>query len=303
MSEGRTSKSWLLRLAFTAAALGLWWWLARISPAEAVEAVLQIAPGSLAAGAAFGLAGVWIGGLRWRLLLEAFGAARAPATNELARLHLIALFYNTFLPANVMGDVLRAHLTREAFEKKASAYFIVLLERVFGLAGLLLLAGSLMLVAPIGELGALRWVAPIGLLGAAAASASPFLIHAIGAKLPARLAVLTQAAPPLVAPHRLLGVLALSVLSQGAAAMIGFFVVASFAPVAWHASLIVFPVALVATYAPTIAGIGTREAAFVVVLGAIGVSEGAATATALAYLGVQLGLALLGGLLHLLQGR
>lgn len=303
MSQRSPSRTWLLRGLLTTLALALWWALARISPADLMRSLTQIAWPSLSAGLLFGLVGIWIGGLRWQLLLRAFGASYVPSAFTLSRLHLIALFYNTFLPANVMGDVLRAHLTRGAFDEGAAAYLIVLLERVFGLAGLLLLTGVLMGAWPLGGLASLRWVALVGIVGAVVASVSPLLLRTIGSRLPGTLGAIARRAPTLSSPSRLMGVVLLSVLSQVAAALIGYSIVQSFAELRLVESMIVFPVALVATYAPTIAGLGAREAAFVVVLGRVGLDEGAATATSLAYLGVQIMLALLGGLLHLIGGQ
>lgn len=89
---------------------------------------------------------------RWELLLRAqgfmigFGLA--------VRLNLIASLFNMVIPGSVGGDVMKAYyVTRDATGRKAEAVATILLDRVVGLLGLLLLAGTVALwnLPSIGE--------------------------------------------------------------------------------------------------------------------------------------------------------
>ncbi|UCE87288.1 MAG: flippase-like domain-containing protein [Deltaproteobacteria bacterium] len=290
---------WLIRLGATAAALALWWWIARVSLAELLEALGRIAPLAALVALALTFGNLGIGAVRWHILMRAYGAVAVPPIAQLARTYLIGLFFNTFLPANVGGDVFRAHVTRKAFPRVPGAYLIVLVERVFGLAGLFLLASAVLLVHPIP--GIEVWVAALCLMLALSGAASPLLIHLFGRRLPWRLRELARALPSVHAPRMLLGVLFLSVCTQTVAALTGHALIDSLWPaVSLGDSLVLIPVALISVYLPTIAGLGARETAFVVLFGTVGVPEADATAASLAMLAVHLVVALTGGLVHVL---
>jgi uncharacterized membrane protein YbhN (UPF0104 family) len=290
---------WLLRLGATAAALGVWWWIARVSVPELLQALVRIAPTAALVALGLTFANLGVGAIRWQILMRAYGAVWVPPVAVLGRAYLVGMFFNTFLPANVGGDVLRAHLTRKAFPRVPGAYLIVLIERVFGLAGLFLLASTVLLLHPIP--GVDTWLAVSCLLLALAGAASPLLARPFGRLLPWRLRELASNMPSVRVPRLLLLVLALSVCTQTVVALIGHSLIDSLWPAVTLAdSLVLIPVALIATYLPTIAGLGAREAAFVVLFGTVGVPEADATAASLAMLAVYLVVALTGGLVHVL---
>lgn len=76
---------------------------------------------------------------RWFLLVRALDL---PFTLRNAfRLGLVGIYYNTFLPGAVGGDVLKAYfIAREQPGRKAAAVATVLIDRVMGLFGLILFA-------------------------------------------------------------------------------------------------------------------------------------------------------------------
>jgi uncharacterized protein (TIRG00374 family) len=80
------------------------------------------------------LASAW----RWGLLLRA-QAVDVPG-GRLVSSFLVATFFNNFLPSNIGGDVIRIRDTAPAARSKTTATLIVLVDRLLGLLGLLLVA-------------------------------------------------------------------------------------------------------------------------------------------------------------------
>ncbi|MEO6435349.1 MAG: lysylphosphatidylglycerol synthase transmembrane domain-containing protein [Tepidisphaeraceae bacterium] len=81
-------------------------------------------------------------GLRWHLLLTAvaihIGAAKAFVIN------MVGAFYNTFLPGSTGGDVIKAvYAARLAPDHRTRAVMTVLIDRVIGLLGLIMLGGAM----------------------------------------------------------------------------------------------------------------------------------------------------------------
>ncbi|MEO0321435.1 MAG: lysylphosphatidylglycerol synthase transmembrane domain-containing protein [Myxococcota bacterium] len=299
-----------LRLMLTALALAVWAGLAGVSPRELAGALGRIAPASFAWAVALTAANHLVGALRWRALLAAFGATAPPSFGGAFRLYLEGTFFNTFLPANVGGDVLRAHRTRRAFAGGAAgAYLVVLLERLFGLAGLLGLAGIVLGVRPVGSLEPSALPFLLAAAALAGALALPWVLRR-SAPLLARHALtegIGQAlagAPRLLRRAPLAGALLLSFVTHAGVALACLALLSDLAPgVTLTDALVLVPVALIATYLPTLGGLGTREAAFVLLFGWIGVEEAEATAASLGLYGALVCVALLGGALHLLHPR
>ncbi len=296
-------RSVLLRVVVTAATLGLWYWLADVPWNELEDAVRRIHLSTLGWATALACVNLVIGAFRWRVLMKAYGAVTLPSFGRMVRLYFVGIFFNTFIPANVGGDLLRGHITRRAFPGAASGYLVVILERVFGLAGLMLLAGGVLLIHPIEELAGSRWLGLLGFVAALGAASAPAIIRFFGGRLPGKLGEIARGAPTLDRPALVVAVLALSLVTQGLVAVGGHLYVADLDPsVPLTASLVLVPVGLVSIYLPTIAGLGAREASFVVLFALVGVAEADATAAALGVLATTLLTAVIGGI-ALLQGR
>jgi uncharacterized protein (TIRG00374 family) len=75
---------------------------------------------------------------RWKELLDSVGHGRS--TGELARLVLLGLFFNNFLPSSVGGDVVRGIGLAGLGVPKATAAASVLADRVVGLYSLAIVA-------------------------------------------------------------------------------------------------------------------------------------------------------------------
>ncbi len=300
--KGRDRLWFAVRLLVAAGALT--WTLSRVSLREMARAAARVSVFAALASVGLTFFALLLAGLRSRVFLRAYGAENPPSVRSLARLHLIGLFYNTFLPGNVGGDVVRAHATRAVFGGGAGAYMVVGIERVFGLAGLLTLTASVLAVHPVFGVRHLGVLSVVGLCGAVAAVLAPF----VGRKLtflPGPLGRLAGTLPVVRRPVGILGGFLLSLCTQTTVAMLGHVLIASIHPSVRVAdSLVLVPLAAVAAYFPaTVAGIGVREAAFVGLFAAVGVPRADATAASLAFLASQLVVALVGGLVHLLERR
>ncbi len=301
MTPSKKKWIWLaVRVAIAVTALA--WTLLRVPFASMKAAAQHLSWQAGVFAVVLTFANLWVGAIRWRALLVAFGATELPSVLYLTRVYLVGLFYNTFLPANVGGDVLRAHVTRSAFKEPAGAYVVVAVERVFGLAGLLLLCATVMLVSPIPGVFGVGPLAALAIVGALAVCVAPAFAHRFADKLPPRLAVLVRAIPRVANTGALVTVLLLSVATQVLVAWTGHVLVAALDPsVAFTTSLVLVPLAIVATYFPaTVAGMGVREMAFVALFARVHVTAANATAASLSFLAVQLVVALAGGLCHLL---
>lgn len=85
--------------------------------------------------------GVVFGAWRWRELLK-LADVRMPF-GRAVQLQLTSLFFNTVIPGNVGGDLVKsAYAAREAVPaKRPTVFLIVFVERLLGLGGLVLVAG------------------------------------------------------------------------------------------------------------------------------------------------------------------
>jgi glycosyltransferase 2 family protein len=81
--------------------------------------------------------------VRWRLLLVASGVS-VPFW-ILVRLHYLAFFFNTFMPGGAGGDIIKAVYVTRHSSQKAEAATMVLIDRVVGMIGLLVMAGGVVI--------------------------------------------------------------------------------------------------------------------------------------------------------------
>ena len=117
----------LLLVLFSRVDAGRLWGAARQASASWLA-------GALALYGVMVLASAW----RWGLLLTAQNV-RLPF-RTLTSSFLVATFFNNFLPSNIGGDVVRVADTAPAAGSKTLATTVVLLDRVIGLLGLVLIA-------------------------------------------------------------------------------------------------------------------------------------------------------------------
>ncbi len=275
-------------------AIGVWLWRGADLSALA-DALRRVPPLTLAACFGLGLVNVVNAGYRWRLLMRAFGAAPLPSVRSLVRLMAVGLFYNTYVPGSVGGDVVRGVVSRRNFDTAAASYVVVALERLIGLSalGLVFLVG-LATAPPLLDYRAVApWIGGLVLLGVGIL---------IAARASGRLAGWWGQIPRVSRATDLVVAFAVSIVGHSINILMFFmFARALGIGVSLATLAVVTPLAFVAAVLPlAIAGIGPREAALVGLLGMAGVEAAEALAMSLAYAAVLLAVAGIGGLLQLL---
>jgi glycosyltransferase 2 family protein len=298
-------RRWLifsLKIGVTIAALA--WALSRTSVSSMLEAVGRMSAMAPAAAVLLLGSNIIVGAVRWREVIRAYGVEPVPPLGFLIHGYLVAGFYNTLVPGNVGGDALRGHAARSAFSHAADSYVAVLVERGLGFAALIVLAGVGAWLSPAVPFW---WAGPalvvVGAALVAVSIATPWLMRKIARWLPS---ALRQLVGELTIPRgsRPLFVATLwSFVAQIGAVLASHVLVRDLDPhLRLVDSLAFIPIASLSLYVPiSLAGLGVREAAFVVLLGRVGVSPANATAASLAFMASLLVLAALGGVGHALR--
>ncbi len=290
-----------IKILVTAGALALTF--SRLSIADLAGAVGRLSLVAVLLAVALTLANLLVGSFRWRILLVAHGAKDPPGIAFLFRAYLVGHFYNTFLPGNVSGDALRAHVTRASFEGPLGSYMVVALERFFGLAGLFTVGAIGLLWHPLPGVMRADLLAAFAFATAFVIVLVPILGRSLGRRLPGRAGAWAANLPRVVRPGLLGVVLGLSLFTHTLVALTGHVLVHALAPqVLVSESLVLVPLAMIATYVPfSVAGLGVREAAFVFLFGKVAVAGADATTASLSFLAVYVLVAAMGGLLHLVR--
>ena len=288
-----------LRLAVTALVFFLLF--RRIEVSDLGESLALISPVALLGGVGGALLALGSGLVRWRVLFGAYSARTLPSWAELVRLYMIAQFYN-LLPGAVGGDVVRGYATRRYFDDAGAvrSVGVVLVDRLLGFLGLLLVASIATLISPL-PVGEVLMYAALGLVAALGAVTVMTLARRLADVLPDRIARLARMLPVLERPSLFVVAIALSLLSHIGVALAGYAILAGAAPqVRLLEALVIFPLGALAAYFPlTFAGAGARDTALIYLCAQYGISHGAALAASLSLLMLQLCIAAIGGLVNL----
>ena len=310
----RIRKRWLVALVRAAIALAIFAYLFRqISPASVVDALASAAPGPLVAAFLCALLGQLVIADRLRRLVQALGMRLS--TLSLLQINLATVFYGLILPAgNVTGIIARFYrMSRQeqnyagvaiglAFERMVATLTLCLVGMVFWLIDWPSPWPALALM--LGALGALL------LLHAALFSTAPPLLAGLRGRLnrfwPGRLASLRAALRESRSLSRdvVAKVFALGILTHGLG-VVAFSLVAgalsldlSIATIGWTRSAAV----LVAILPISVAGLGVREGAMVILLAPYGIAAAdALTFSLLAFATTVLAVGLLGGLIEAIR--
>jgi uncharacterized membrane protein YbhN (UPF0104 family) len=244
-------------------------------------------------------ASVSCGALRWWLLFRAFDAPRPPALSALFRHYMTGMFYNTYLPGGVSGDVVRGMLTQRAFDTgSAGGFATVFFERVLGVCALLCLVATAMLLHPLPGTAGLRRPMLLAVAVGMCAAVGLLSFGRMARLVPAALARQLARLPVPRALTPLVLALLLSFGSQLAPALCGHMLLCAIhGPVALLDSLSIVPLSTAAAFLPfSVSGAGVRETVFVELYARVGVPAQAALAASLCLWAAQATLAGLGGL-------
>jgi uncharacterized membrane protein YbhN (UPF0104 family) len=260
-------------------------------------------------------ASVW----RWWLLLEVQDVLVRPMA--LFGSFLVALFFNNFLPSNIGGDVIRIADTAKPARSKTLATTVVLLDRVMGLMGLVLVAAlGATIVARASSEPSLVWPSwlwagfLIGIGAAVPAFLSPaglgrllrplMVLHPewIGGHIDSFTAVLTRFSKH---PVALVSCFGGAVFVQ--ATLIAFYAAVAFAfkvnITAWELAVIV-PVSFLVQMAPvSVNGFGVREATFSFYFSRLGLPIESALLLSFGATALMMLFSLSGAAVYLTRGR
>jgi hypothetical protein len=247
---------------------------------------------------------------RWERVVAAIDAALPPW--RLLKTVVITLFFNQVLPSTVGGDGMRVWLLRGLGRPIGLAFRSVLIDRLLGFLGLLLLAmiGALYLLATLENPGPAWVIALVSLGGLIVIVTAPWVVRLLGwlpidAVRRNLTAVAKEVDIVVQSKRRLLQLVGVSILGQlalsGAIVLLADGLGVPLDPVGAFA--VVPGVMIVSAIPISIAGWGLREGTMVVGLGLLGVSQGDAALVSIAFGLLLLIFGLLGGLLWLMQGE
>jgi len=293
----------LLRLIVPLGAMG---YLLTVVPLSALFAsISNAAPLAIAAAAAFVCAGMAVATLRWRVVARSCGIELQIPFLELYRVYWIGAFYNSYVPGGVGGDVVRGLATRHAVGPQGlpTALAIVLLERLLGLAGLLIVVAAAFVLVPLRVIPHVMAWSALGLFGAVIAVVAIVCAPRLAPHLPERIARVARLLPAISSLPRFGLALGMSVVTQLGGVVAGHLIVSSIDHhVSWGESLVVLPLVNAAQFFPfTIGGAGVREAGFVLLYGMCGVAKSDALAGSLVFATTLYVLNAAGGVLHAMR--
>jgi uncharacterized membrane protein YbhN (UPF0104 family) len=298
---------WLVRWGGTG--LGIAYVARLIHPRKLEDAFAAVSLAAILGSIAFIAGGMVLAAVRWRITLRAYGAQSRPNLRTASRLYFIAVFYNTFLPGAVAGDVVRGVVTRDSFREHGTtrALAVVLVERLLGLFAVfaLILVGVAVAGDALGD-RSLWWVSLLG----GACSLAALLVLPLGRRiarfLPRPLAGIAGRLPAVVRRLDFAAAALLSLATQLAAVIAGWLVLRELRPgITLGTALLIIPAAAATAFLPfTVGGTGAREAAFVFLCGKVlGMSSDDAVVASLLIWLATLVVGAFGGVLTLTGGR
>ena len=316
-ARASTRSRWLA-LAIRAAISGalVAWMLSHAAVADIVAAFANVHTAWLALAGVLLFNGSFLTAWRWRLLLAAQGVHLPQRLLFLSC--IVAIFFKQFLPATFGGDASRFYDSWRMGTPRSVAAIALVVDRVLGLLALVLVAAVMLPFAR--ELtsaypGVYAWVllaaAALGLVTLMFFAREGSLIHRLGAfarlvpeKVQRKLARTAAALKAYRGRGRELSWLMVLSLALQLNVILFYWTVAQALGLAVPAAafLVIVPVAIVVMLIPvSINAIGVREAIFVLLLAAYGVSTGEALAFAWLEYAMFLVYGLLGGVVFLLR--
>jgi uncharacterized protein (TIRG00374 family) len=309
-------KSWLVVIK-VAVSLVLIGWVVSKADLAAIGQVLSAASLPMVALAALAhLVSFGMLNMRWWLLLDCIQPGLR--FRETVAAFWLGLFGNNLLPSGMGGDVLRIVQMRSEQVSGRSLLASVLMDRVTGLIGVLLIGLAALLIMTGDLLPAWnQWLIiallvaiPLGILIFFSAPLVRFLAHLeqrFSRHRPLQLAIhtLQRLQAYRNAVPRLFLALAMTVVLQSLVALsyvfLGF---ALQSQVSVGAYFLAIPILFIAVSLPiSVGGLGVREGVFVALMSGLGMAEQKAIGVSVLYLAVILVLTLPGGLVMARQRR
>ena len=296
--ERRVRPPWRALRAAVAVALTaavLW----RADLAAVLDAFRGPNPAPLVAAVALVIVDRALMGWRWIALLGAMDAGHRPRLGAALRVFFVSTFLGTFLPASIGGDAVRTVATTRLGVPAAHAAASVLLDRLLGVVGILLLAAvGLFLARDLTThpaiVAALAFTSAVAAAGAAlifsdrAASAAHRLSRWLPGRRLRRLAAELIASIQMHRHHRgrIAAVLAASVAVQVLRVLEAWTLGLALGVQAGLSAYLAFvPLILLVMLLPiTVNGIGTSQAAFVWLFARVGVEPAPAFALSVLFL-------------------
>lgn len=287
-------------------------WVAhKVDVATVMRGVATVGAPTFLATCLLPLASASVAPLRWRVLLRTYGAHTLPPLTTLWRHNLVGGYFNA-LPGAIAGDALRAVRTASALSSTADSATVVLVERLAGLVGLLLIGSTSLLVGARVEGTPVAATLGLGIAFAAGLAAVVFFSPGLYRRLkpePPEGRLLARAdgiLRSLPSPKSSSGISVAVLLSLVTQSMpVGQLLVLSavMAPeVSPSSVMLVLPAIILLTYVPiTPAAVGQRELVYVHLLGTVGVAPEAAVGISLLVLAGMLVATLVGGAVHFVE--
>jgi glycosyltransferase 2 family protein len=261
--------------------------------------------------------GFYLCSLRWHLLLRAQNAAFSIPT--LALSYLVGIFFNSFLPGTMSGDVVRAMDTSGKVGSFGSSILVVFVERLTGIIALLILGGLAFLLGGHEVLGYQNIKFFIVLLTLLIFFSLFFLFHPRGYYLiekilkyipffsvRGKLEKIAGALRVFSGKEKVFGLcIIISILFQ-ANVVFHYWVIgkALGIDIHWMLYFAIIPVSILILMIPaSINGIGLREQVFIFLFGNIGVSTVLAVSLAWIAFGIALFQAVIGGVVFAIRKR
>lgn len=301
------------RIAFAtkaAVTAGLVWLVLRgVDLGSALERMAGLSPSAAIMAIGLLMLHCFVAGWRWRMIMRLFGPM-LPLRDSI-RLFFEGYFFNNALPSTIGGDGVRIYRANRMGLPLAASVNGVLLDRVTGLTGLVILvaAGQPLLYAHVEDTSTRLAFAAIMLAGIAGVAAMILARRIPERLLPARLREpvhkLSEAThTAYLHPAVSLPVLGLSVVVHGLiVASVYVIAIGLNLDVGLFESLVLVPaVILLSTVPVSIGGWGLREGLMVVALGLAGVPAEAALSVSILFGLAQIAAGLPGGVLWLTAG-
>ncbi len=303
-------KHWpnVLRILISIGMLVFLFW--KIGLNETLRVLFQADPRYLLAALLLFLLGLVIRAYRWFVLLR--GLDPTIPFGRLLRLYFVGAFFNTFLPTNFGGDVVRAlELTQDT--DPSAAVGAVLLDRMTGLLVLFVMG---LVALPFLAASIEPWlvwlllvVAGGGLIAGALVLEGHFLRRLTG-RMPASLSLAGHG--PLAKIYAAVTGCGWQAVSSALAVSLVFNIVnvlinwlcgqAMGAGISLGYFFAVTPLLSVSGLVPSIGGWGVREAVSTAIFAPAGAGANVATALALALGGISLAAGLVGGIFYGIEG-